>query len=96
MLHCNLYHEPYGYSNFFRGMGLIIGSIIASSVLTVCPIFINKFTEIYIIGQSLSFYYTVYLCIRYNYRNRFWIDFKNSFFMTMCGSLIYYHFNYNS
>ena len=89
------YDQPY-YNNFFNGMGLIFGTLIASNVLTRCPIFINKFTELYIIGLSGSFYYTVYLAYNNKYRNRFRDDFKNSFFITMCGSLVYHHFNYNS
>ena len=95
MLYSNLYYgnEPSGYSKFFRGFGLVLGPFVASHFLTICPKYINKFPEIYIIGLSASFYYTVYLCINNNYRNRFWDDFKNSFFITMCGSLIYTHSN---
>ncbi len=85
------YNQTHGYSDFFRGFGLVMGPLVASNLLCYCPEFLNKFVEIYIIGQSLSFYYTVYLCIRYNYQNRFWEDFKNSFFITMCSSLIYFH-----
>ncbi len=94
MSHCNLYYEPYGYSNFFRGMGLIVGSIIASNILTVCPKYNNKFSELFIIGVAFSFNYTLYLIVNNKYRNTFWNDLKNSFFITMCGSLVYYHNNY--
>ncbi len=93
MSYCNLYYgndEPY-YSNFFRGFGLVLGPLIASNLLVYCPQFSNKFSEIYIIGISTSFIYTSYLNINNKYPNKFWNDFKNSFFITMVGSLLYFH-----
>ncbi len=85
------YNQSSGYSNFFGGLGLVLGPLIASNFLTICPKYINKFAEIYIIGLSVSFMYTSYLSVNNKYLNSFCSDFKNSFFITMCGSLIYFH-----
>ena len=93
MLYCNIYYKNNtpSYHNFFRGFGLVVGTFIASNVLTNCPKYIDKFAEIYMIGLSISFMYTLYLSVNNKYHNSFWSDFKNSFFITMFGSLIYFH-----
>ena len=93
MLHSKVYYhnENDGYSNFFRGFGLVLGPLIAANLLVYCPQFSNKFSEIYIIGVSTSIMYTSYLNINNKYLNKFWNDLKNSFFITMCGSLVYFH-----
>jgi hypothetical protein len=93
MLHSRVYYysQPSGYSNYFRGIGLIVGTLVASNALTMCPKYINKYSEIYMIGFSSTIIYSIYLFKNNKYRNTFWNDFKNSFFITMCGSLIYTH-----
>jgi hypothetical protein len=93
MLHSKVYYhnENNGYSDFFRGFGLVMGPLVASNLLVCCPQFSNKFAEMYIIGLSTSFMFTSYLNINNKYLNTFWSDFKNSFFITMSGSLVYIH-----
>jgi len=89
------YNQP-NHNNFFDGLGIIIGTATAANILRYCPLYVNNFTEIYVIGLSASFYYTVYISYNNKYRNTFLSDFKNSLFITMCGSLVYHHLNYNS
>ncbi len=93
MLYSRVYyynHTP-GYSDFFKGFGLVLGPLVASNLLTNCPKYVDKFSEIYIIGLSTSIFYSIYLYNNNKYIGGFLNDFKNSFFITMCGSLFYFH-----
>ena len=85
------YNENNGYSDFFRGFGLVMGPLVASNILTNCPKYVDKFSEIYMIGLSTSIFYSIYLYNKNKYIGGFLNDLKNSFFITMCGSLIYFN-----
>ena len=93
MLYSRIYyynHTP-GYSDFFRGFGLVLGPLVASNLLTNCPKYVDKFPEIYMLGFSTSIFFLIYLYKKNIYVGGFLNDFKNSFFITMRGSLFYFH-----
>ena len=87
----NLYYRNNPCYNLLNAVGLVGGALTATNLLTYCPKYFNKFPEIYMIGVSSSVAYFVYLSYNDKYCNSFLSNFKNSFVITMCGSLIYCH-----